>query len=100
MVHQLVKGMETASAFLSWEPHELYKKAKNITLKDDLPRSVGTQYATREEQRHSSRRNENAEPKQKQWPVVNVYGGESKVQSCKEQYCIGTWNVRSMNQQK
>ena len=40
------------------------------------------------------------EPKQNQYPVVDVTGGESKVQCCKEQYCIGTWNSRSMNQGK
>ena len=40
------------------------------------------------------------EPKQKQHPVVDVIGDRSKVQCCKEQYCIGTWNVRSMNQGK
>ena len=57
-------------------------------------------YATGEELRNNSRRNEDAEPKQKQWPGVDVSGGESQVQCCKEQYCIGTWNVRSMNQGK
>ena len=71
-----------------------------MTLKDELPRSVGAQYAPGEKWRNSSRRNEEAEPKQKQHPVVDVSGGESKVQGCKEQYCIGTWNVRSMNQGK
>ena len=40
------------------------------------------------------------EPKQKQYPVVDVTGDRSKVRCCKEQYCIGTWNVRSMNQGK
>ena len=65
-----------------------------------VPRSVGAQYAIREEQRNSSRRNEKAEPKQKQCPAVDVSGGESKVRCCKEQYCIGTWNVRSVNQGK
>ena len=40
------------------------------------------------------------EPKQNQHPIVDVTGDESKVQCCKEQYCIGTWNVRSMNQCK
>ena len=40
------------------------------------------------------------EPKQKQHPVVDVTGDGSKVRCCKEQYCIGTWNVRSMNQGK
>ena len=69
-----------------------------MTLKDDLPKSVGAQYATEEEWRNSSIRNEEAEPKQKQRPVVDVSGGESKVRCCKEQYCTGTWNVRSMNQ--
>ena len=52
------------------------------------------------EKRNSSRRNEEAEPKQKNCPVVDVTGGESKVQCCNEQYCIDTWNVRSMNQGK
>ena len=50
-----------------------------MTLKDELPRSVGTQYAAGEECRNSSRKNEEAEPKQKQDPVVDVTGGESKV---------------------
>ena len=40
------------------------------------------------------------EPKQKQYPVVHVTGDRSKVRCCKEQCCIGTWNVRSMNQGK
>ena len=71
-----------------------------MTQKDEIPRSVGAQYATGEEQRNNSRRNEEAEPKQKQDPAVDVSGGESKVRCCKEQYCIGTWNVRFMNQGK
>ena len=50
--------------------------------------------------RNNSRKNEGIEPKQKQHPVVDVTGDRSKVPSCKEQYCIGTWNVRSMNQGK
>ena len=41
-----------------------------------------------------------AEPKQKKGPIVHVSGGESEVQCCKEEYCIGTWNMRSMNQGK
>ena len=64
------------------------------------PLSVRVQYGTGEEWRSSSRRNEEAEPKQKQCPVVDVTGGGSKFQSCKEQYCIGTCNVRSVNQGK
>ena len=47
-----------------------------------------------------SRKNEGMEPKQKQYPVVDVTGNISKVRCCKEQYCIGTWNVRSVNQGK
>ena len=50
-----------------------------MTLKDEFPRSVGAQYATGEKQRNSSKRNEKAEPKQKQHSVVDVYGGKSKV---------------------
>ena len=76
------------------------KRQKDMTPKDDIPRPVGAQYATGDEQRNSSRSNEEAEPKRKQCQVVDVSGGESKVQFCKEQYCIGTWNVRSMNQGK
>ena len=44
--------------------------------------------------------NEVMEPKQEQYPVVDVTGDRSKVQCCKEQYCVGTWNVRSMSQGK
>ena len=69
-----------------------------MTLKDELPRSIDAQYATGEEQRKSSRKHEEAEPKSKQHPVVDVSGGERKVQCCKEQYFTGTWNFRSMNQ--
>ena len=69
-------------------------------MKDELFRSVGAQYATGEEWRNNYRKNEETEPKQKQYPVVDVTGDGSKVQSCKEHYCIGTWNVRSMNQGK
>ena len=76
------------------------KRKKDMTLKDELPRSVGAQYATREEWRNNSRKNEEMEPKQKQHPVVDVMGDGSKVRCYKEQYCIETWNVRSMNQGK
>ena len=76
------------------------KRQKERTLKDELPRSLGTQYATGDQRRNNSRKNEGMEPKQKQHPAVNGTGDRSKVQCCKEQYCIGTWNVRSMNQGK
>ena len=76
------------------------KRQKDRTLKDELSRSVGTQYATGDQWRNNSRKNEGIEPKQKQYPVVDVTGDRRKVRCCKEQYCIGSWNVRSMNQGK
>ena len=76
------------------------KRQKDRTLKDVLPRPLGAQYATWDQWRNNSRKNEETEPKQKQHPVVGVTGDESKVLCCKEQYCIGTWNVRPMNQGK
>ena len=76
------------------------KRQKDRTLKYELPRSVGAQYATGDQCRNNSRKNEEMEPKQKQYPVVDVTGDGSQVQSCKEQYCRGTWNVRSTNQGK
>ena len=60
------------------------KGQKDMKLKDEPPRSVGVQYATGEEQRNSSKKKEEAKPKQKQPLVVDVSGGESKVQCCKE----------------
>ena len=76
------------------------KRQKDRTLKDELPRSVSAAYATGDQWRTNSRKNEETEPKQKQHPVVDVTGDGSRVRCCKEQYCIGTWNVRSMNQGK
>ena len=81
-------------------PMNSMKRQKDRTLKDELPRSVGAQYAIGDQWRNKSRKNKEMEPKQKQHPVVDVTGDGSKVQCCKEQYCIGTWNVRSMNQCK
>ena len=74
------------------------RRQKDRTLKDELPRSVGAQYAAGDQWRNNSRKNEGMEPKQKQHPAVDVTGDRSKVRCCKEQYCLGTWNVRSMNQ--
>ena len=76
------------------------KRQKDMTLKDELPRSVGAQCATGDQWRNNSRKNEETEPKQKHHPVVDVTGDGSKGQCYKDQYCIGTWNVRSMNQGK
>ena len=76
------------------------KRQKDRILKEELPRSVGAQYATGDQWRNNSRKNEGMEPEQKQYPAVDVTGDRSKIRCCKEQYCIGTWNVRSMNQGK
>ena len=76
------------------------KRQKHRTLTDELPGLVGAQYATGDQWRNNSGRNEEMEPKQKQHLVVDVTGDGSKVRCCKEQYRIGTWNVRSMNEGK
>ena len=79
------------------------KMQKDMTLEDKTSRMEGVQYATGEEQRaitNSSRKNEVTGPKQKQHSAVDVSDGESKVLCCKEQYCIGIWNIRSTNQGK
>ena len=76
------------------------KRQNDRILKEELPRSEGAPYATGDPWRNNSRKNEGIEPKQKQYPVVDVTGDRSKVRCCKEQYCIGIWNVRSMNQGK
>ena len=76
------------------------KRQKDRTLKDELPRLVGTQYVTGDQWRNNSRKNEDTELKQKQHSFVDVTGDRSKVRCYKEQYCIGTWNVMSMNQGK
>ena len=76
------------------------KRQTVMTLKDELPRSVGAQYVTGEEWKNNTRKSEETEPKQKQCPVVDVTDDGNKVQCCKEQYCVGTWNIKSMNQGK
>ena len=78
-------------------PMNRMNRQKARTLKDELPRLVGAQYATGDQWRNNFRKNEGMEPKKKQLPVVDGTGDRSKVQCCKEQYCIGTWNVRFMN---
>ena len=81
-------------------PKNSMKRQKDRTLKDELPRSIGAQYATGDQWRNNSRKNEEMKPKEKQQAVVNMTGDGSKVRYCKEQYCIGTWNVESLNQGK
>ena len=80
-------------------PKNRMKRQKDQTLKDELPRLVRAQFATGDQWRNNSRKNEETEPKQKHM-AVDVTGDGSKVWCCTEQYCIGTWNVRSMNQGK
>ena len=65
-------------------PMNSMKRQKDRTLKDELPGSVGAQYAIRDQWRNNFRKNEGMEPKQKQHPVVNGTGDRSKVQCCKE----------------
>ena len=81
-------------------PMNSMKMKNDRILKEELPRSVGAQYATGDQWRNNSRRDEGMEPKQRQYPVVDVTGDRSKVQCCEEQYCIGIWNVKYMNQGK
>ena len=76
------------------------KRKNDKILKEELPRSVGAQHITGHQWRNNSRKIEGMEPKQKQYPAVDVTDDGSKVRCCKEQYCIGTWNVRSMNEGK
>ena len=82
------------------DPKNSMKRQKDRTLKEELLRSVGAQYATGDQCRNNSRNNEGMETKQKQHSVVDGTGDRSKVQCCKDQYCIGAWNVRSMSQGK
>ena len=81
-------------------PMNSMKRQNSRILKGELPGLVGAQYATGDQWRNNSRKNKGMEPKQKQHPTVDVTGDRSKVWCCKEQYCIGTWHVRSMNQGK
>ena len=78
-------------------PMNSMKRQKDRTLKDELPRLVGAQYATGDQWRNDSRKNEEMEPKQKQHPIVDVTGDGSKGGCCEKQYCKGTWNVRSIS---
>ena len=92
MVHWRREGEQFQYSCLE-NPMNSMKWQKDMTLKDELPRSIGAQYATGEEQRSNSRKKEDMEAKQKQHPVVDVTGDRSKVQCCKEEYCLGTWKA-------
>ena len=74
------------------------KRQNDRILKEEHPRLVGAQYATEDQWRNNSRKDEGMEPKQKQYPAVDMTGDISKVRCYKEQYFIGTWIVRSRNQ--
>ena len=71
-------------------PMNSMKRQNDRRLKEELPRSIGAQHATGDQWRNNSRKNEGMEPKQKQYPILDVTGDRNKVQCCKEQYCIGT----------
>ena len=91
---------KTTSVFLPWESHEQYKRKKDRTLKEELPKSIGAQYATGDQWRNNSRKIEETEQSKNNtlmwlWLVMEV-----KSNACKEHYCLGTWNVRSMNRGK
>ena len=81
-------------------PMNSMKRQNDRRLKEELPTLVGAKYATGDQWRNNSRKNEGMEPKQKEYPATDVTGDRSKVRCCKEQYCIGAWNVMSMNQGK
>ena len=79
-------------------PMNSMKRQNDRILKEELPRLISAQYATGDQWRTNSR-NEETEPKQNQHSIVDVTSDGSKV-CCKQQYCIGTWNVKSMDQGK
>ena len=81
-------------------PMNNMKRQKDMTLKDEFSRYIGAQYALGKEWRNNSWKNEEAEPKRKQCPAVDVTGDGSKVQCGRKIHCIGTWNVRSKKQGK
>ena len=70
-------------------PMSSMKMQKDRTVKDEIPVLVGAQYATGDHWTNNSRKKEGVEPKQKQHPVVDVTGNRSKIQCCKEEYCMG-----------
>ena len=91
----LEKAMTDHFSILPWEPMNMMKRQKYRTLKDEIPRSVGARYATEEQWRNNSRKNEEMEPRQNQYPFMDVTDDGNKVW-----YCIGPWNVGSMIQGK
>ena len=82
MVHWR-REWQTTSVFLPQEPHKQYEKNKDTTLEDELPKSECVQYATGEEWRNNSRKDEEMESEHKQCPVVDVTGDGSKSDAIK-----------------
>ena len=102
-VVQWRRKWQPTPVFLPGESHNSMKRQKDTTPEEESSRLEGVQYATGEERRavvNSSSKNKMAGPKLNRCSVVDVSGGESEVQCCKEQYYLGTWNVRYMNQDK
>ena len=89
--------MRFSEAYLISTP---FQHASNINIIFMVARLVGVKYATGDQWRNNSRKNKETEPKKKQHPAVDLTGDGSKIWCCKEQYCTGTWNVRSMSQGK
>ena len=98
MVHWR-REWQTTSVFLLLEPHQQCENQECRTPDDEPPRSVSVQYVTGEKQRICSKKNEEARQSGND-AVMGVSCGESKLQFCKEQYCLRTWNIRSRNQSK
>ena len=96
----LEKGMANRFSILALRTPWTVGKGKMIGYWKRNSLGLDAQYATGDQWRKNSRKNEGMEPKQKQYSAVAVTGDRRKVQCCNEQYCIGTWNVRSMNQGK
>ena len=98
----LEKGMANHFSILALRtPWAVWKgKKTGYWKRNSAGHLLGARYATGEECRNNSRKNGDTEPKQKHHPVVDVTGDGSKVRCSKEQYCTGTWSVRSMNQGK
>ena len=67
-------------------------------MKYELPSLGGAQYASGDQWRNKSKKDDETEPRQQQHPVEDVTGDGRKIRCSKEQYCTGTWNVRSTNQ--
>ena len=96
----LEKGMVNHFSILALRISWTVWKGKKIRHWKKLPSLVDAQCATGKEWRNTSRKNEEDKPKWKQCPVAGVIVNGSKVQCCKEHYCIGTRNIRTMNQGK